>query len=315
MANENKIIADWKNKHRSLFGTHTIKLTHRLRETGMFTRSAIAALIDRYPRDEINLNTMGEDATTNEWRAGLIGDHSGVEVIEAIENGRMWLNLLRLMNTDKEYAELLNSIFEEFDALVPDIKTFKHSMGLLVSSPNVQVYYHCDVPGQMLWQLEGQKRIYIYPNTDPFLPRDAIETVILGETEEEIAYEAWFDDHAEIYDLEPGDMLHWPLNGPHRVENKDSLNISVTTEHWTNEIRNSYAVNYANGFLKRQFGYNASSSSPHGMHVYPKAAIALAAKKTGWNKAKKFKTIAEFEIDPSGKNGIAEITPKPLSYG
>ena len=314
MAQDQNIIADWQDKHAALFGTHTIKLTHRLRETGLFTRSAIAALIDRYPRDVINLNTMGEDATTNEWRAGIIGDHSGMQVIEAIEGGRMWLNLTQLMNVDKEYGEVLDRIFDEFSHLVPDIETFKRSMGLLVSSPNVQVYYHCDVPGQMLWQLEGKKRIYIYPNTEPFLPRDAIETVILGETEEEIAYEAWFDDHAEVYDLEPGDMLHWPLNGPHRVENKDCLNISVTTEHWTNDIRNSYAVNYANGFLKRQFGYVARSASPRGVHVYPKAAIALACKKTGWNEAKKFKTTVEFEIDPSGKNCISDIAAKPLSY-
>ena len=46
-------------------------------------------------------------------------------------------------------------------------------------------------------------------------------------------------------------MLHWPLNGPHRVENHDMVNISVTTEHFTKEIRDFYAIVYANGLLRR----------------------------------------------------------------
>jgi hypothetical protein len=30
--------------------------------------------------------------------------------------------------------------------------------------------------------------------------------------------------------------------------------VSVTTEHWTPEIRNLYAVRYANGVLRNQMG-------------------------------------------------------------
>jgi hypothetical protein len=29
-----------------------------------------------------------------------------------------------------------------------------------------------------------------------------------------VPYEPWYDEHAEVYDMEPGDMLHWALNGP-----------------------------------------------------------------------------------------------------
>ena len=309
------MVADWEDKHGRQFGAETIQLTHRLQETGLFTRSAIADLIDRYPRELYGLNTMGGDASTKEWREGEIGNHSGVDVISAIENGRMWLNLRQLMDVDKNYGEVLKSIFSEFETRLPGLNTYKHSMGLLVSSPNVQVYYHCDVPGQMLWQLEGKKRIYIYPTKETFLPREALESVIIGETEEEIPYQKRFDDFAEIYDLEPGQMLHWPLNGPHRVENKDCLNISVTTEHWTKEIRNSYAVNYANGVLRRSLGYAARSNSPSGAHVYAKAALTLLCKKTGWNKARKFQPFIDFTIDPNMKNGIADIARKPLIYG
>ena len=107
-------------------------------------------------------------------------------------------------------------------------------------------------------------------------------------------------------------MLHWPLNGPHRVENKDSLNISVTTEHWTREIRNSYAVSYANGVMRRTLGYRARSASPHGAHVYPKAVLSLLCKKTGWNKKRKYQPFVDFIIDPKKDDCIADISRRPL---
>ncbi len=99
------------------------------------------------------------------------------------------------------------------------MRTYKHNLGILVSSPGAQVYYHADIPGQALWQIAGRKRVYIYPNTSPFLEPESIENIVMGTQEEEIPYQTWFDAHAEIHDLKPGDMLHWPLNGPHRVVN------------------------------------------------------------------------------------------------
>ena len=147
---------------------------------------------------------------------------------------------------------------------------------MLISSPKAQVYYHCDIPGQSLWQIKGTKSVYIYPNTDPFLKDEQLESVFLGLTEEEIAYEGWFDNYAEKVVLEPGQMAHWPLNGPHRVENHDMVNISVTTEHFTNEIREFYAITYANGLLRR-LGISPSRNSVGGMK-YAKLALTAAHK-------------------------------------
>jgi quercetin dioxygenase-like cupin family protein len=32
-----------------------------------------------------------------------------------------------------------------------------------------------------------------------------------------------------VYQLEPGDVVSWPHNAPHRIENLDSLNVSLST--------------------------------------------------------------------------------------
>ncbi len=87
-------------------------------------------------------------------------------------------------------------------------------------------------------------------------------------------YEPWFDDYAEAVDLQPGRMLHWPLNCPHRIDNGNCMNVSFTTEHWTDDLRNAYAVNYANGIIRRQLGDKPLSQSTAGASFLMKAAIA-----------------------------------------
>ena len=92
-------------------------------------------------------------------------------------------------------------------------------------------------PGQSLWQIRGTKRVYLYPPVAPFLTPEQIERIILSGVEVDMDYAPWYDEHAAVFDLKPGEMLHWPLNSPHRVDNHDCLNVSLTTEYWTDPIR------------------------------------------------------------------------------
>lgn len=303
----NSIIENWSDRKTEIFGNQTVLFNHRLKDTGLFTHEALAELIEKCPSDHYNITTMGYDPFNPEWREGVVGDASGADTIRAIKNGRMWLNMRKVGEIDARYDKVLNKIFDEFESLVPGFDTFKRQIGILVSSPKVQVFYHADVPGQSLWQVEGTKKVYIYPPRDPYLSKESLEGIILGRTEEEIPYNKSFDKHAEIFDLEPGQALHWPLNGPHRIENADCLNISVTTEHWTKEIRNSYAVNYANGVLRRGLGLKTMAAQPKGLHVYPKAALTLVHKKLNLGKSTKVVRKVDFKVNPSAPKGIMDI--------
>ncbi len=304
---QQSIISDWKPEYAGNFGQEALLLHHRLSETGLFTHEALAELIDGYPSHSYNLNTMGYDPENPEWREGVIKGNSGKDVIESISQGRMWLNLRQVDKVSPKYHKLLNEIFEEFEGYVPGFETFKRKFGILISSPKVQVFYHADIPGQSLWQVEGRKRVYVYPNREPFLSQKHLEGIILGETEEEIPYETEFDKGAIVYDLKPGEMVHWPLNCPHRVLNEDCLNVSVTTEHWTNDIRKSFAVNYANGVLRRSFGVQNPSNSITGPAVYAKAALAVGWRKLKLDQSKKVVRTVDFTLDPQAETGIVDI--------
>ena len=64
---------------------------------------------------------------------------------------------------------MLDELYDEFEERVPGFKSYKRNLTILISSPNVSVKYHSDVPGQSLWQVRGTKKLYVYPNTQPFI--------------------------------------------------------------------------------------------------------------------------------------------------
>ncbi len=282
-------------------------IDHSLHTSPLFSEEAIADLIEQTPPEHYNLATMGHDTKRAEWREGIVGGASGKETMEAIKNGRLWLNIRHCQDFDPRYKAVLDQLFEEFEAHMPGLQTYKRNMGILVTSPKCQTFYHFDLPGQHLWQIKGRKKVYIYPNREPFLPNIDRQRVIMKETREEFPFEEWYDDYAEVYNLEPGQMAYWPLHAPHRVENEDCLNISLTLEHWDTDVRNLYAVHYGNGVLRRTLGYHAANHQPHGFHIYPKAALSLAWKKLGMESKTVFKDEVDFKIDASKPLGLADI--------
>lgn len=309
MSMNKDLIADWQPRHEALFGRHAIRLRHRLAGSGLFTREALGRLIERCPKHELGLESMCVETERPDRMFGELGDATGLQAIEAIEKGRMWMNIRRVMDWAPEYRRLLDDVFTELEARVPGLKTFKRNIGVLISSPNAKVYYHADIQGQSLWQISGVKRVYIYPRSEVFLKASSIEKILLRETTEDMPYQPWFDDFATAFDLHPGEMLAWPLYAPHRVQNHDCLNVSVTMEHWTDEIWRSYAVHYGNGVLRRTLGVQNPSTRSEGLSVYPKAASALLWKKLGRQITGDVVKRRDFRIDPASPNGLVRRRP------
>jgi cupin-like protein len=290
-----------------VWGAHTVKLRHSLACSDLFSDDSLAKLIEIIDAKHIDISTMGDDVST--WAHC---DHSGIAgstVLEAVRRGRLWINMMAVEEVDPNFRVLLDEIYGELESAVPYFSTFKRKIGLLISSPDAQVFYHFDVPGQSLWQLRGRKKIWIYPPTEPFLRPVNVESVIRSLDKEDIPYEPWFDDYAHMYTLEPGDMLHWPLNGPHRVSNLHALNVSLTTEHWTSHIRRSYAMNYGNGVLRRDLRSSPRSRSLDGPAFWAKAALTTAWRTSGLHAKRSYQRILTHRVDPDaplGRRALAE---------
>jgi len=97
------------------------------------------------------------------------------------------------------------------------------------------------------------------------------------------------------------------LNCPHRIVNADCLNVSFTTEHWTGDLRNAYAVNYANGVLRRRMGLNQLRQPQSGLGLHARMALAGAWKLSGIQNKRQHKFKIDFKVDPNAPNSVRDI--------
>lgn len=102
-------------------------------------------------------------------------------------------------------------------------------------------------------------------------------------------------------------MLHWPLNAPHRVVNADTLNVSFTTEHFTDSIRRCYHVNFGNGVLRQRLRLGDLGQRITGATYWGKLAVGTAYKISGLHKRRRKSLFVEFVVDPTVQGCVKPI--------
>jgi hypothetical protein len=307
----NHVIEQIDPRHVELWGNHTVKLRHTLAERDLFSDASLAELLDTVDPARLKIETMPDDGyDVRAWascdRTGL----SGAQVLDAVRGGRIWIEMKALEEVDTRFAEVLSTLYGDLEAQLPGFRTFKRKLNLLISSPNARVFYHFDVPGQTLVQIRGGKRIWIYPPTEPFLRQTSVENTVRSVSTEGLDYRPWYDEYAQVYDMTPGDLLHWALNGPHRVANHDTLSVSLTTEHWTSQVRRSYALNYGNGLLRSVAHWAPRSRATSGAAFWAKVGMTAAWRMSGMQNRQSYHWVPSYRVDPEAPNGVRPITPR-----
>ena len=298
-----RVITDWTAQKARDFSKANLAFEHGLHRDPMFSDQGLASLLDRYPRDKLGVFTMGEDPVDwKSWRKGSAGDLSGAELLEAAMAGRIWLNLRHANDYLPEYAALEETIFAD-KRKATGIRTFKRDLGVLISSANAQVFYHLDVPLVSLWQIRGQKRVWVYPVADPYIGDEQLERIVLKETAEQFAYDPAWDAGAEVYDLTPGKMVTWRQNAPHRIVNGPMLNVSLSIEFMTPAALMRANVLYANGVLRRRTGLSPRVPSPWSAQALGKAALARGFKAMKLQKAHERVLPVTFDL----RNGVPGV--------
>lgn len=269
------VITDWTADKARAFTRETLKFRHKLQQRMMFTDVALTEILDRYPREKLGVFTMGPDPLErNSWKRGKAGDLSGKELLQAVRTGRIWLSLRGVNDHDQDYADLCDEIFADKARFAPHVKTFKRDLGLVISSPDAQLFYHQDIALASLWQIRGTRTVWVYPAAEPCVSQEDLERIVLKETDGQFAYDPAWDEAAQKFVFEPGMMVTWPQNAPHRIVNSDSLNVSLSVEFMTPQAIARANVIYANGKLRRMFG--ARPGMQQGLHPIALGKLALA---------------------------------------
>ncbi len=286
-------------------------LGHNFAENPLFGDEKLTELIDLARQTGPQYYTLGalnEDGYGDKWQNGVIGDMSGKDVLEAIKNGRLWLQLQGLREIAPHYHGVAEEGFKQLKQANNKFSYHNLTSNLLISSPEAKVLCHLDCAEVILWHIRGRKRVYLYDlDKVEFSADETIEKVILRESEEEIAYRPEWDDVASVYDLEPGQAANWPHFWPHRVDNISGLNVSLQTEFYSNNGMREYGIRFANGLLRRRAGITPAPVTTNGLGALAKTGLGLVAKKLGLNSPVERKIRSEFTIDPTKSGNICPL--------
>ncbi len=296
-------------KHNSEgLGTKITGFEHNFLESGLFSDEKLVALIENYPREHYVFTTMTAKGDKPEWFNGDFNNVSGEFILEAIKKGRFWLNLRRFDLNAPEYADLVNTGFVRMNKANSSFHTSRHHSSLLISSPGARVLYHADVPMVALWHVRGKKKIWIYDaDNKEHLPDEVLESIVLRETEEEIPYNQAWDADAQEIALNPGQAVTWPHNAPHRVDNLEGLNVSITSEYFTPHSMKRYGVTYTNGLLRRKLQLLPQGIHTKGILPLAKCIVAGVVKKSKILQPKERDMLMQFKLDPDNVGKIIKI--------
>ncbi|MCR4348079.1 MAG: cupin-like domain-containing protein [Sulfuricaulis sp.] len=290
------------------FGRRPLVATHNLHELDLFTDAALIDLLDHFPRKNLYALTMGSDPARIENRLALHDGVSGAELLQAVKNGRLWLNVTRVDRADRRYRVLIDQLYARLAEQMPDFMPDFSQGTLLISSPHTLVYYHADGPASVLWHIRGRKRVWVYPAHDErYVKRELLEDIFAGVRHEYLPYENDFDLAAVVYDLEPGQWVAWPQNAPHRVTNLDSVNVSLSTEHFTRQSRQRARVYVANRFFRTRLGLRGLSTREDGTAAMLKTVVQRLARKAGLDHLQTKQHSPSMRVAPDAPGGVVAL--------
>lgn len=301
------MFVDWPEGSKSAFGREILRAEHNISKSNLFDDDGLAHLLDAYPRQNLDIWTFGKQSEGhNSALRGRAPKMSGKDILEAVKQGEIWLNLRRAGEELFDLEHISTTIFDSIEAASGQ-RTTKRDLGLLISSPNVEVNYHLDIPMVTLFQLRGQKRVWLYPRTEELAPATYIEEIVHMSREEDLPYRRQFDDQATVFDLKPGMGLSWPQLAPHRVKNANCVNVSLSCEFQTMKSLVNANAAYTNAFLRRNMHLAPKIPQNVNALAFGKAAFAQMHKKFNDAGPRVSPTPITFELDMSKESCVRPL--------
>ena len=284
----------------------SVLIDHNLHNLDIFSDEDLAQAIENHPSDLLDICLKGSFIQVDR------NEVSGLDIIECVKKGLLWINLRRIESFDNPIGNLIKQMHLESNQLLKR-KTYNHVGGLLISSPLSGAGYHFDLTDVTLWHIRGEKKVYVYPATEPFLTKEGLEKVALGRGVEKIPYEEEFDKSANVFTLLPGQMMSWPHLTPHRVENGDCLNVSLSLESVTMASRLRLGSHFFDAFVRKRFGFQIMGHSKNIFVQFIKTLFSIVIKKTGISEQDKELTGYKYKLDMTSPEFLSLINEPNLS--
>lgn len=260
--------------NKTQYGHSIQKMDHNIQETGLFSDGNLIRALDNHPPEDLDICTRGS------FQVCARGQASSHDLLDAVKRGALWLNLRSLERVQSPHGRLVNQMHKSFNSHM-GINASSRIGGLLISSPTATVGYHIDLTDVTLWHLRGKKRLFVYPNREPFIQPKNVQDIAMASGVERIPYDPAFEQHVITIDLEPGEVICWPHLSPHRVDNLDGLNVSLSLESMTMQSRMRVGAHLFDGYMNKLLGTKLGSHQQKPALAFAKTGTAVALKKIG----------------------------------
>ena len=208
----------WDHSRGLEIGRDIVVTRHRIGELPLATHQRLADIIDEHPRDAVSVHTMGTNPShKSQWRRGQLGRVNGRQLIDAVENRRLWIALENADRFQESIRSTSQRLMQEIADCHVGLRISDLRTKLIFASPGAIQYYRCDPRPTIRWQLHGQQTVLAYPSRAPFLRQSTFEDVCISGAGNRIYFEPAFDEHAERLRVEPTQMISLPQSTPYRV--------------------------------------------------------------------------------------------------
>ena len=124
-------------------------------------------------------------------------------------------------------------------------------MTIFVSSPHVVTPYHIDHESNFLFQIEGEKEVWLFDPADRrVLSEEEIERYYVGNLQA-AEYRPAAQAAGTLYRLAPGHAVHNPPLGPHWVRNGGAVSVSLSFNFGLRNLEPRARVYQMNYYLRR----------------------------------------------------------------
>jgi hypothetical protein len=305
----------WSDDDAHAYRHEPLRAKHGIHELDLFSDSALLDLLENYPRERLQAFTMGTDPTVrSDWQSVDTTGATGKDLLAAVTSGRLWFNILQVHLVDRRYRDLIEQLYGELSQRCDDFHPSRMSCTLIISSPGALVYFHADAQPNLLWQIRGSKRIWVYPSGDrDLIDQTLMEDIFANFADEEVPYRAEFDAKARVFELHPGQVLSWPQNAPHRVTNVEGVNISLSTVHETEPSDRRKLVYCANRLFRRSYHLPTWSTKEAGAMSYLKRFAFRVCRRAGLVHTPPRRVyLSKLRVDPRSPTGFIALPDGPV---
>jgi hypothetical protein len=232
---------------REKFDREPFLIQHRLPGHPLFELERIMELTRSLPADRVEYNAGDVPITLDPKvtpRTGL----SAEETIRRIEECRSWL-VLKNVESDPEYSALLRDCLSPMQSIIPDMHYFEAFV--FVSSPGSITPFHIDPECNFLLQVRGSKFVRMYPRDNPaILTEQELERFYAGASRN-LTCRDEEGTTSRLFELLPGQGLHFPVTMPHWVKNGPEVSVSFSVTFRTSASDRREILYRINHHLRR----------------------------------------------------------------